>query len=145
MYDALKVTVEPTHRLVICRPSGIVDELFALQLLNFLHALEEVAEPFNRLLDLTGIISVPLENSEIYEYAEARREAPAQVPKLRTAIITSELDTEPAALLYSMLIKDSQVEVGVFPAASEAAQWLGIPEEIARSDAYAGPIEQVAN
>lgn len=145
MYDALKVTVEPTHRLVICRPSGIVDELFALQLLNFLRALEEVAEPFNRLLDLTGIISIPLEGSEMHDYAEARREAATHAPKLRTAIITPELDAEPAALLYSMLIRDSQVEVGVFPAASEAAKWLGIPEEIARSDTYAGPIEQAAN
>jgi hypothetical protein len=132
MYDALNIQFEAGRRLVICRPHGTIDEYFAIQLLNFLFALEEVSNPFNRVLDLTLVTEAPLTSAGILEYAEARRQATTHLQQFRTAIITPGVETESLARLYAMLIKDSKIEADVFPNASCAAQWLGVPEDAVR-------------
>jgi hypothetical protein len=130
MYDALKVDFKSEHRLVVCRPHGLIDDYFTIQLLNFLFALEEVAEPFNRLLDLTLATDIPLTSKSVQEYANARRKGTAHLPPFRTAIVAPRPESEAVAHLYANLVKDSKIEVGIFPNVSAAAQWLNLPEEI---------------
>jgi hypothetical protein len=145
VYDALKVEFKPEHRLVICRPQGVVDDFFAIQLLNFLLALEEVAEPFNRLLDLTHATDIPLTSKMIQEYAEARSQATAHLEPFCTAIIGSRPEAETVARLYASTMADSKIAVGVFPDTSSAAQWLKLPEEILLSPAIPIPQAKSAN
>jgi hypothetical protein len=133
MYDALNIDFNYTHRLGICRPRGIIDEYFTFQLLNFLFALEEVSKPFNRLLDLNLVTDILLTTSEIQQYADARRQATAHLPPFRTAIIAPGPEAAALAHLYAVLIKDSTIDVGIFPNASLAAQWLHVPEEVLHS------------
>jgi hypothetical protein len=128
MYEALEVDFISEHRLAVCRPRGIVDEYFAVQLLNFLFALEEVADPFNRLLDLTFAAGITLSSKKIQEFAEARCQATAHRPPFRTAIIAGCPETEAVARLYATLVKGSKIEVGIFEDASSAANWLNVPE-----------------
>src|SRR5262245_24729421 len=135
VYDALKVEFKPEHRLVICRPEGIVDEFFTIQLLNFLLALEEVAEPFNRVLDLTQATDIPLTNKMIQEYAEARRKHTDHLAPFRTAIIGPRPEVEAVARLYASTVAGSKIGVGVFPDVDSAAQWLNLPDEVLLSPA----------
>ena len=60
MYEALNIEFNSEHRLVISRPHGVVDDCSAMELLNFLLALEGVAEPFNRVADLTPATDISL-------------------------------------------------------------------------------------
>jgi len=133
MYDALNIDFNSKHRLGICRPCGIIDEYFIFQLLNFLFALEEVAEPFNRVLDLTLATDIPLTTPELHQYADARRQATAHLLQFRTAIIAPGPHAEAFARLYAMLMKDSKIEIGIFANASSAAEWLRVPEDVVRS------------
>jgi hypothetical protein len=133
VYDALKVDFISEHRLVVCRPAGVIDDYFAIQLLNFLLALEEVSEPFNRLLDLTLTTDITLSSKKIQEYAEARVQATAHLPPFRTAIIADRPETEAAARLYATLVKGSKIEVWVFGSTGAAAHWLDVPDDIVRA------------
>src|ERR1051326_1437833 len=145
MYDALKVDFNSEHQLVVCRPHGIIDEYFAIQLLNFLLALEEVSEPFNRLLDLTFVTAILLGSGKIKEYAEARSQATAHLAPFRTAVIAPGPETEAAARLYATLVAGSKIHVNVFPNASSAAQWLNLPEQVLRSPALLPPRVEALN
>jgi hypothetical protein len=94
MYEALRIDFNYKHRLGICRPRGIIDEYFAFQLLNFLLALEEVSQPFDRLPDLTLVTDITLTTREIQQYADARRQATAHRPPFRSAIIAADPHAE---------------------------------------------------
>jgi hypothetical protein len=130
MYDALKIEFKPEHRLGICRPECLVDGPFMVQLLNFLLALEEVAEPFDRVLDLRLATDIPLTSKELQEFAEARREATKHLAPFRTAVIAPRPEAEAFARLYATLVNGSKIEVAVFHEVSPAAHWLHVPEEI---------------
>jgi hypothetical protein len=145
MYDSLKVDFDSKHRLVICRPYGIIDDYFAIQLLNFLLALEEVSEPFNRLLDLTFVTAIPLSSRKIQEYAEGRRQATAHLAPFHTAIIAPRPEAQAAARLYATLVTGSKIQADVFPDVSSAAQWLNLPEEALRPPTLPPPSPEPVN
>jgi hypothetical protein len=128
MYEALNIEFHSEHRLVITRPEGVVDDDCVRALLRFLLALEEVAEPFNRVADLTYATDISLSTPGIQEYAERRRQNLADLAPFRAVIIAPNPDSQAAGHLYATLMKGSKVEVGVFPDASAAAKWLGVPE-----------------
>ena len=132
MYEGLNIEFNSRHRLFICRPQA-VDDCSAMELLDFLLALEAVAEPFNRVVDLTGAIEHYLSTAGIQEYAERRLQNLAHLAPFRAAIIAPRPDSAAAGNLYATLMKGSKVEVGVFPNASSAAEWLGVPEAAVRA------------
>lgn len=135
--DHLQVHFNPEHRLVTCRPTGVLGAKHAADLLNFLIPLERSnPEPFNRLLDLTLVNEFELSNTVIPLYAMARQHSIKHLPPFRTAIIAPEghHSAEAAALLYATLMKGSKIEVRVFDNASLAAAWLGVPEKALHSE-----------
>jgi hypothetical protein len=129
MDNALNFEFKSEHRLAICRPRGRLDAHFPSQLLKFLSTQEGLpSEPFNRVLDLTLVTDVQLSSTEIWAYANARRDATAHLSPVRTAIITNDT-AETVALVYATLMKDSKIEVRVFDDSISAADWLGVPRE----------------
>jgi hypothetical protein len=133
MYEALNIEFNSEHRLVITRLQGVADDRSARELLNFLLALEEVAEPFNRVADLTLATDISLSTEAIREYAERRLLNLAHLAPFRAAIIAPGPDSQAAGHLYATLMKGSKVEVGVFRDASSAAEWLGVSEAALRA------------
>ena len=129
MYEALNIEFKSEHRLVISRPRGVADDRSARALLDFLLALEEVAEPFNRVADMTLATEFFISTAAIKEYAERRRQNLDHLAPFRAAIIAPSPDSQAAGHLYATLMKGSKVDVGVFPDAASAAQWLGVPED----------------
>jgi hypothetical protein len=127
MYETLNIELQPEHRLFICRPE-VMDDYSALELLNFLLALEAVAEPFNRLADLAHTAGTFLSSAAIREYAEWRLQTLTHVAPFRAAIIAGSPESEAAANLYATLVKGSKAEVDVFRDPAAAAEWLGVPE-----------------
>jgi hypothetical protein len=141
MYDALKLDINSQHRLAICRPVGALDENFAGQLLRFLLALEELtSDPFDRVLDLTDVTDVSLNNAAVRAYADARRKTTARLAPFRSAIIAGGPRAEAVAKLYAELMKDSQIRVEIFRDAPSAAAWLAAPVEVFQpQDAHQAP------
>jgi hypothetical protein len=136
MAKALKIDLEPAHRLAVCRPVQIFGAEHTGQLLNFLLALEETnPEPFNRLLDLTFVTDLQLSGPVIFEYARTRRQTTARRPRFRTAIIAPDTGAEEVALIYATLMECSKIQVGIFPDASSAAKWLHVPEAVTQLEA----------
>jgi hypothetical protein len=133
MYEALNIEFNSEHRLFITQPEGAVDDHSARELLHFLLALEEVAEPFNRVADLSHATDISLSTTAIREYAERRLQNLADIAPFRAAIITPSPESAAAGNLYATLMKGSKVEVGVFPNTSSAAEWLGVPEAAVRA------------
>jgi hypothetical protein len=104
-----------------------------MEMLNFLLALEGVAEPFNRVADLTHAAEISLSSAAIQKYAERRLRNLAHLAPFRAAIIAPTPEGEAAGHLYATLVEGSKVEVGVFSDASSAAEWLGVPEAAVRA------------
>ena len=140
MYDALNIGFNSEHRLIITRPEGVLDDHSARDLLNFLLALEEVAEPFNRVADIRLATDISLSTAAILEYAERRLQNLAHLAPFRAAIIATSPDGQAAGHLYATLMKGSKVAVGVFPNSSSAAQWLGVPEDALRPQSAPRPV-----
>jgi hypothetical protein len=135
MDNPLKIDFNPTYRLAICRPAGLFGAEHIAQLLNFLFAWEASGPPpFNRLLDLTRVTEIQVSGAAIYEYARARREATANLPPFRTAIIASDPLGEELALIYATLMEGSKIQVGIFRDAISAADWLCVPEAVFQSE-----------
>ena len=140
MYDALNIEFNSEHRLLITRPQGVLDDYSARDLLHFLLALEEVAEPFNRIADLTLATEISISTAAILEYAERRLQNLAHLAPFRVAIIATSPDSQAAAHLYATLMKGSKVAVGVFPNSTSAALWLGVPEDAIRPQSAPPPV-----
>jgi hypothetical protein len=132
MYETLNIEFQSEHRLFICRPR-VVDDCSAMEILDFLLALEAVAEPFNRVVDLTNATEYGLSSATIREYAEKRLQNLTDLAPFRAAMISPHPDSVAAGNLYATLMKGSKVEVGVFPNANAAAEWLGVPEDAVRA------------
>jgi hypothetical protein len=131
MYEALNIEFNSEHRLVICRPQ-VMDDCSAMEILNFLLAMEAVAEPFDRIADLTYATEHSVSTAAIQEYAERRLQNLSNLAPFRAAIIAPRPDSAATGNLYATLMKGSKVEVGVFPDARSAAEWLGVPEAAIR-------------
>jgi hypothetical protein len=132
MYETLHIEFQSEHRLFICRPE-VVDDCSAREVLHFLLALEEVAEPFDRLADLTHATEISLSSAAIRDYAETRLNNLTHLAPFRAAILTGCFDSEATGNLYATLMKGSKVEVCVFRNTSSAAEWLGVPEAAVRA------------
>jgi hypothetical protein len=133
MYEMLNIEFYSEHRLLITRPDGVIDDHCARDLLHFLLALEEVAEPFNRVTDMTHATDISLSTAGIQEYAETRLQNITHLAPYRGAIIALTPDSQAMGNLFATLVKGSKIEVKVFPNASSAAEWLGVPEAIVRA------------
>jgi hypothetical protein len=131
MSQTFQIDFDPAHRLAICRPVGTLDAEVAKQLLTFWLALEDKnPEPFNRLLDLTGIDEIRLTGPEIYEFARERRSAVAGRAPSRSAVIATHPLARGTASIYETLMEGSKIDVQICSNASEAAEFLNVPKEI---------------
>jgi hypothetical protein len=131
MDASLHVEYFAEHRLAVCRPVAPLTEEAIDQLLDFILGLEaRTPESFNRLLDLALVNDFPFQSAVIYRYAALRREAIADLPPCRTAIIAPNPQAETVAKIYESLMHGSNITVGVFGDAKAAANWLEAPLHI---------------
>jgi hypothetical protein len=76
------------------------------------------------------VTEIQIGSAVIYQYAWARRETTACLPRFRTAIIAPDPAAEEVALIYATLMEGSQIQVGVFKDAKSVPEWLDVPEEV---------------
>lgn len=128
MKDTPKIDFNAEYRVAVCRPRGCFDAAAANWLVAYQLELEsDEPQPFNRFIDLSWLDEIRLTGPEVVAIAEARREAMASRPPVRTAILAVTPFTYTIACLYEDLMVNSKVKVSVFRNLSDAASWLQVP------------------
>jgi hypothetical protein len=118
----------PKLRLVTWHPRGVLDDILADQIVEFIEAEERDQEaPFNRYTDLSGITNVNLTAGHVFQIAKRRRRASGPV---KSAFWADKVVTYALAFVYETLMAGEAITVRVFMEREAAARWLGVPVKI---------------
>jgi hypothetical protein len=116
--------------LMVFRPTGIVDEPHVEKTVAMLEKVEEETDqPFNRYTDLSKIDAIDLRFEFIFRISLHRRLVRAKQPPVKSAIYVTSPATARVARTHVLLTDRSPLQVRMFKAASEAADWLGVTVE----------------
>ena len=118
-------------RLLIYRPSGLIDEAAINNVIRVIEDLEaSTQEPFNRFSDTTEAHEIELNFRYVIQVSLHRR----LFHKGRAPVKSAILDTDSTLIHYARLVmlltEGSSIKVRVFQDRNEAAQWLSVPIEL---------------
>ncbi len=127
----------PKCRLVTWHPQGVLDDVVADQIVDFIE-MEECIQtaPFDRFLDLSGQTHVRLQAGHLFQIARRRHRA---IQPVKSALWANKVITLSVAYVYETLMASATIKVRVFREREAAAEWLGVPLPIL--DAPEDPIE----
>ena len=117
-------------RLLVYRPSGVIDEAAIKKIVSVLEELEErLQEPFNRFSDTLEADEVELNFKYVVQVSLCRRLSYAGHPPVKSAILATDSTMIHYARLHALLTQGSPINVRIFKDRKKAAQWLGVPVE----------------
>jgi hypothetical protein len=117
-------------RLMVFRPTGIVDEAHVDKTVAMLQAAEEQADkPFNRYTDLSRLDAIDLSFKYIFRVSLHRRLAYAKYPPVKSAFYCTSSAAARVARIHVMLTEYSPLKVRMFKELDAAAKWLGVSVE----------------
>jgi len=118
-------------RLLIYRPSGLIDEAAINNVIRVIEDLEaSTQEPFNRFSDTTAAHEIELNFRYVIQVSLHRRLFHKGRAPVKSAILATDSTLIHYARLVMLLTEGSSIEVRVFQDRNEAAQWLGVPIEL---------------
>ena len=118
-------------RLLIYRPSGLIDEAAINKVISVIEDLEaSTQEPFNRFSDTSEIDEVELNFRYVIHVSLHRRLFHKGRAPVKSAILATDSTLIHYARLVMLLTEGSSIKVRVFQDRNEAAQWLGVPIEL---------------
>ena len=118
-------------RLLIYRPSGLIDEAAINKVISVIEDLEaSTQEPFNRFSDTTAAHEIELNFRYVIQVSLHRRLFHKGRAPVKSAILATDSTLIHYARLVMLLTEGSSIEVRVFQDRNEAAQWLGVPIEL---------------
>jgi hypothetical protein len=117
-------------RLLIYKPSGLIDEAAMNEIIGVIEDLEgKLQEPFNRYSDTLAADEVDLNFKYVIQASLHRRIAYAGRPTVKSAILASDSTMIHYMRLHAILTQGSPITVRVFQDRQGAADWLGVPVE----------------
>jgi hypothetical protein len=126
-------------RLLIYRPSGLIDEAALNKVITVIEGLEAASqEPFNRFSDTSEIHEVELNFRYVIQVALHRRLTHKGRAPVKSAILATDTTLVHYARLVILLTEGSSIKVRVFQNRNEAAQWLGVPVELLTAKGTSG-------
>jgi hypothetical protein len=118
-------------RLFIWRPHGLVNQAALNRIITVLGELEfSLKEPFNRFTDTVGADAVDLNFEYIIHVSLYRRQAYANRPPIKSAILATDSTLVHYGKVHALLTQGSPIKARVFQDRKEAALWLGVPFEL---------------
>ena len=118
-------------RLLIYRPSGLIDEAAINNVIRVIEDLEaSTQEPFNRFSDTTETHEVELNFRYVIHVCLHRRLFHKGRAPVKSAILATDSTLIHYARLVMLLTEGSSIKVRVFQDRNEAAQWLSVPIEL---------------
>src|SRR5438034_4342824 len=114
-------------RLLVYRPSGLIDETTVKKAISILEDLEaKLQAPFNRFFDTLEADEVELNFKYVIQVSLCRRLSYAGRPPVKSAILATDSTMIHYARLHALLTQGSPINVRVFKEREEAAKWLGV-------------------
>jgi hypothetical protein len=118
-------------RLLIYRPSGLIDEAAINKVISVIEDLEaSTQEPFNRFSDTTEAHEIELNFRYVIQVSLHRRLFHKGRAPVKSAILATDSTLIHYARLVMLLTEGSSIKVRVFQDRNEAAQWLGVAIEL---------------
>jgi hypothetical protein len=118
-------------RLLIYRPSGLIDEAAINKVISVIEDLEaSTQQPFNRFSDTTEAHEIELNFRYVIHVSLHRRLLHKGRAPVKSAILATDSTLIHYARLVMLLTEGSSIKVRVFQDRNEAAQWLGVPIEL---------------
>jgi hypothetical protein len=123
-------------RLLVYRPSGVIDEQAVKKIISVVEDLEaRLQEPFNRFADTLEADEVELNFKYVIQVSLCRRLSYAGRPPVKSAILATDSTMIHYARLHALLTQGSPINVRVFKDRQQAAEWLDVPIEQLRAEA----------
>jgi hypothetical protein len=117
-------------RLLVYKPSGLIDETAVKKIVTVVEELEDsLQQPFNRFLDTIAADEVELNFKYVIQVSLCRRLSYSGRPPVKSAILATDSTMIHYARLHAVLTQGSPINVRVFQNRKEAADWLGLPVE----------------
>jgi hypothetical protein len=117
-------------RLLIYRPSGLLNEAAINKVLSALGGLEaKLQQPFNRFSDTLATDEIELNFKYVIQVSLHRRLSYAGRPPVKSAILATDSTMIHYAKLHGVLTQGSPINVRIFENRQDAANWLGVPVE----------------
>jgi hypothetical protein len=118
------------HNLLAWYPKGILDFEMASMTVDFLMFHEAVLDkPFNRFADWSMVSELHINLKQINDLAAKRCKTYGSGPPVKSAFLATTFAASVIAMMFSVLMKSSPIEVGVYGNLKEASEWLGVPVE----------------
>jgi hypothetical protein len=118
-------------RLLIYRPSGLIDEAAINKVISVIEDLEaSTQQPFNRFSDTTEAHEIELNFRYVIHVSLHRRLLHKGRAPVKSAILATDSTLIHYARLVMLLTEGSSIKVRVFQDRNEAAQWLGVSLEL---------------
>jgi hypothetical protein len=115
----------PRWHLLTWFPRGVLNEVFADQVIEFIEMEERIQEaPFDRYADLSGLTDVRIGIDYIIHTARRRRNVKQPV---KMALFADNPMSFGIAHSYELLMYDAMIEVRAFKKRAAAAEWLEVP------------------
>jgi hypothetical protein len=131
MERAPEIEFHQDIRLLIYRPSGLIDEAAINKVISVIEDLEaSTQEPFNRFSDTTAAHEIELNFRYVIQVSLHRRLFHKGRAPVKSAILATDSTLIHYARLVMLLTEGSSIKVRVFQDRNEAAQWLGVPIEL---------------
>ena len=116
--------------LLIYRPHSVIDDAAVEKVISVLEDLEaRLQKPFNRFTDTLSADEVELNFKYVIQFSLGRRLSYAGHPPVKSAILATDATMIHYARLHALLTQGSPINVRVFNARKEAADWLSVPVE----------------
>ena len=126
-----EIEFHPDIRLLVYRPSGLIDETAINKIISVIGDLEAATqEPFNRFSDTSEIHEVELNFKYVIQVSLHRRLAHTGRAPVKSAILATDSTLVHYARLLILLTEGSSIRVQVFQDRREAAKWLGVSVEL---------------
>ncbi len=137
-----EIEFHPDIRLLVYRPSGLIDEAAINKIISVIEDLEaETQEPFNRFSDTSDTHEDELNFRYVIRVSLHRRLSHKGRAPVKSAILATDSTLIHYARLVMLLTEGSSIKVRVFQDRNEAAQWLGVPVELLAETTGGEPAE----
>ena len=121
--------------LMVVRDRGILTQKRVNEIVEFLDKEEKRAhEPFNRFTDMSKLDAIALDYPFVYQIALHRRLSYAGRPPIKSAFYVSSPGAAEVVRIHAFVTEDSGIEVKMFTALGEAADWLGVSQDTLEMD-----------
>jgi hypothetical protein len=120
-----------TEKLLVARPSGIVNLSVAEEIVEFVEIKEEQMEKgFDRFCDLTCMEGIVLSCAEVFMLASRRRAFNPNSVRVKSAFLATNPLAFGIARMYEQMLNSPRIEVRVLMDFEAAANWLGVESEL---------------